>query len=110
MTDTYIHYIYICNFFMRIHHCLKSGNVLRSEGVHLYDLYDSLMISGNSADTIKRFCWSKSVLQGAMQLLTTNHSCRTNGGPEALVSTTIFRICGEHTSSGWQERYFLKIH
>ena len=39
-----------------------------------------------------------------------NHSFMTCGGPEASTSATIFKKCGEKTSSGGRERYILKTH
>ena len=37
-----------------------------------------------------------------------NHSCKTPGSPEALISATILKKCGVKTSSAWQECHILK--
>ena len=45
-------------------------------------------------------CDSDSILQGACLLLTPSHSFRKCGGHKAFTSTTIYKKCGEKTSSG----------
>ena len=78
------------------HRCFKSGNILKIEyGLILLSFVTALCLPYSLADTQKRLCWSKCILQGAcpclrpatvlrqmystgsMPLLTPSHSLKT---------------------------------
>ena len=88
-------------------HCCKCGIPTTSGWPCSPQCCVSLMKLKNSTDTRKRCCWSRSILQVACPyILPTTVSKR--GGPEALTSTTILKMCGVKTTMAGQELYILK--
>ena len=68
-------------------------NVVMSSQAEGGQCCESLMILRKIQLTQKGNLLNKKLFTGSMQYLTHNHSFKTCGGPEALVSTAIFMKC-----------------